>query len=410
MDLLDDKYLPYEDVQNILYNTSPKQIFAFCAVTPTTRKICRSENFWRNYIGNSQRRYNKLILEIARIGDLELFKQLWMFSDVIYSEPKILMPALEIAILNGMDDIAEYLLYLHKVWLDRNMHNMNVEDDKNMIYKAWKKAMNKENWRLEYLIISLRYHKYPLLLREAVIADDLDTAVNIIKKHWFYINHSDVTEAIALAKSFASYKICKWTADVQGLRFEGAKKNDLFNKIVLKANFTLAVEIINYYKSKKSKKRNPAKANGIRAALKSKSNQSLKFIRDIYNGSPLLLRYYDIEHNIGNKDVLYEMISGEPRRYQYSVLLASYMTFRPHEYIDVILKYLRCVIESDKNTIISNMLKIGEFYRAKLFSENIPICGDGEDTSVYQDEIQITNKDKLLKLDRMIHNIDELEI
>ena len=54
MDILNNKYLPLEDVKNIIKYLPPKDILNFCNVNKSAIKICVDRIFWINYIGNNQ--------------------------------------------------------------------------------------------------------------------------------------------------------------------------------------------------------------------------------------------------------------------------------------------------------------------------------------------------------------------
>ncbi len=56
MDILDTKYLPEDDLLNIAYSTSPKEIFTFCRINKSPNNICKKIS-WKKYINGCCRKW-----------------------------------------------------------------------------------------------------------------------------------------------------------------------------------------------------------------------------------------------------------------------------------------------------------------------------------------------------------------
>ncbi len=375
MDISQHHYISPDNIRNIVQYISPKQIFEFCRVNKQSRQVCRSQNFWPIYINKNQRRYNKLILEIAKEGDLKLFTQLWTNLPSVISEPKLLFPAFEIAFTNGHEELAEHLHNLYFTWSEYVLDELKYEDkwrdSLNVIYQQWRstdKILQENNNKGLYLH-NFEIEKFKILLKNAVISDDLEYAENLIKDPKGISGFSNINNALSYANSIDSLKIlirlgkkygydATWT-----IIFENALKNSNYN----------ILPDFNIY----------SRQTMFNLALEGNYQHSLRYARK--NILPQAgNRYLHWPKLIGNKYVLYKILDGarydnvldNTDKQNNEMILESFAAFikSPSEYVELIQEYMGCINNDEKRDLENSMMKKGEYYMAKVVDKNVAIC------------------------------------
>ncbi len=394
MDILNSKYLSADELRQIALNTSATAIIPFCQTNKATMKVCNNPNFWIDYIGDNQRRYNKLILQIAKNGELQLFRKLWGNKNLkIVIEPRLLIPAFEKAYLNGHELMADYLIYLHKQFkVDADEYELKdiVKGFGYNDYDIWRNIDNKfwatHNKLDGHILLSINNYKLNLLLKMSISEDDLEYTMDIIK---LYKRPSDIIKRysklnlgqrvrIALGNAKSLKFVNKVLLEVSGYKYDrlsNGEKISLLDSALLVGNFKLAQEIIDKYGGVFAEYYSGAPY--ILTALRSKSPYSLNFIK---NNGVSIKNLTDYNDTVGTRKLVYKLLNIIDEDNIFNFLSNQITTFsnHPYEYVNLIRDYFGCITKRERNSIVDFMLEGGAHYMAKVFLEEVAICDERE--------------------------------
>lgn len=211
MDILGDRYLPADTALEIALRVPPKNILNFCRTTKTMHSICNRTSFWIKYVNNDQEKYNKLIMELVKKGEFEVFKRLWAREGDVISEPKLLEPAFEVAYLNGHEDFANYLYFLNEAWKKyKNILSQGkIRDSIKLsavikdIYDYWYNVVVDNEDRTLITV------KLELSLKEAVKDDDVEQAKIILKLMRKSAHRPNINTPLSYSKSIELFNELK---------------------------------------------------------------------------------------------------------------------------------------------------------------------------------------------------------
>lgn len=356
MDILTDKYLSPDEAKEIAYRVPPKDIISFCRTSSVLHNICKQSNFWINYVDSNQEKYNKLMIELARNGKLEIFKRLWGavgpgISTI--SEPKLLQPAFEIAYLNGHEHMADYLYALLQNWKLIEPSSIKLSELIELLYDKWGKVrINKAYSEVEIFNLSLispienndldkvesMFHNIDSDIRSIFIIDEA-------------ISHSTAIESfnkiIKLAKKY------NYPASLYNILIKSLKNGNFVLGKYLADSIGGPSSDIEY---------------AVGFAFVSNTNKALEFARQYAsdrNIRPTL---------IGNKEMARAIVNMKEGQLRIYALAASHKAFKAYDYVRFIKEYYECLNICQQYYIIHELLVNGEFYKAKVVIEEIPIC------------------------------------
>ncbi len=375
MELLSDKYISGDELLNIAYNTKTKHIFSFCQLNKLSNDICRNVNFWLNYIDNDQQKYNSIILEFARNGRFKLFKELWGINLLKYknidiiSEPASLIPAFELAYLNGYEEFSKYLIKLDILWreyqrkirlsdgIKSNFSLTSLSININKLYESWANDTGKNK------IIDASWYKNTsiILLRQYLIRDDVDDAINLLTEvdiHYYAYNLSYCNSLFSLKKILKAISRPENDDDIIWL--------NIINGAIVN-NMSLAKEIL--HKNPKLKKY--IYDYNIKA---SKSPNIIDFIHEYLDIDSVAAN--SIGSNYENKILVNYILDtySDDSIVVHNIILKSERAFKPYEYVNLLIDYMGCITSKEKKDIIIDMLNAGQYYKIKVLLENISVC------------------------------------
>ncbi len=173
------------------------------------------------------------------------------------------------------------------------------------------------------------------------------------------------TNSLSWCKNIKVFNYLLSTIKKLGIKFNDEGMVYTFENSLENGNFKLAKQLLrlnrrfNIY---------------LPAAFMSSSPKTLKFI--LTN-----LTDRQIDNYVGvisNKEVAYYMIDrfSDDEYDQADVIFRSWKAFTPQEYVELIIDYMGCVTVEERDRIIDTYLKYGEYYAAKVFFEEVPVCDE----------------------------------
>ncbi len=375
MNILSNKYISEDEILNILYSTSPKDILSFTKITKVTRRLSSTSTFWHTYLNESQSRYNKLMLRLAEEGELKLFKKLWPVTKIakttkLISEAKILKPAFETSVLNNHDEMADYLYVLDALWINSKFRSLGEYTDD---FISLIKSMD-NFWNTMPIIDNIKKYreiidenKFIVVLQYTVIHNHIEYAKELIMNYAGNARNVAWEKVLACAKSMSVVNKLKSVI--------GTSPPDM---LILQC----AVEYGNYkiakYYFKFLNIRNRYQTRHLfRKIINNKYAQV--FFWDFLQ--PFIKEYININmyyHNVGNKivfDKLFDILNDELRT---DMILDSPFIFKPYEYVELIMETMGCVSRVELLDIVNRLLEYGEYYRASILREELIVCGVNE--------------------------------
>ncbi len=336
MDILTDKYLPKEDVLNIAYAIPPEDIVKFCATNKYTLSLCKNDDFWRGYINKNQKKYNKILITFAIMGETYLWKRLWTNSvkyDVI-SERKMIIRCFRQAVLNGNDDTA------------------------NIIYKYVKRQNNKEALKLE------------VLLEDAIIKNDFKLSKILLIEY--------------AKKNKTAYRINAVLAHASNLNIvnyikEIHDKENMNLMCVLRLVFEDSIKIGNLPLVAEMLQTHPTYNNMSAEFLIKTPNYDifkliLSFRINFWRDLSTRINEEEIDDPddqlinsimITNKNITFDLIEHLPKYARY-ILIGSSMAFKIDQYFKILEKYDITLTQYEYDRILTDLSDWGEDYKVYL--------------------------------------------
>ncbi len=365
MDILTNRYISPDELIQIAYKTSPRNIISFCHINRRTKDICNSNDFWNNYIADNQKTYNKLMKQLAISGELKLFRQFWgnghLRPDNIVSDASLLFKLFENAVLNGHIVMSEYLymLYTIKIPVGRRGKNDLYIQLKNL-YDMWdidktQVTRNKEMIRSEFLVF----------LKYAIRNNSINFALKLIKTSPIDENNEGypgIYEPLSYCKNI---KILNTVLD--GLQ----KLNIFFGPDDTIEVFALALSNSNFRLAEELLKLNSHLKSYLNFAFTAKSARTLNFIVKNFTTDEIMA----YNGSIYNKDVTYYMLNQtNDEKKELYIIMNSCFAFKPHEYIDLIMNYVGCITKKDQMMLIRRALISNKWFLGKVLREEMPVC------------------------------------
>lgn len=136
-----------------------------------------------------------------------MFTQLWTILPNVISEPKLLYPAFEIAVMNGHEHFSEHLFNLYFAWheysIDDLMDTDNWKDSLNTIYQQWRSIdiiLQEDNNNGNYSY-NFQVNKFKILLKAAVISNDIQYVETLLKHQTGIRSFIKINDELSYANS-----------------------------------------------------------------------------------------------------------------------------------------------------------------------------------------------------------------
>lgn len=107
---------------------------------------------------------------------------------------------------------------------------------------------------------------------------------------------------------------------------------------------------------------------------KSKSTDIVSFIHEYFDINFVITKSLSIGYQnktlvnyILDKYIFNDSITNK-------VLLRSAIAFEPYEYANLLIEYIGCITDKEKQQIIIDILNAGQYHKARVLLENISIC------------------------------------
>lgn len=346
MEILTDRFISEDELREIAYNTSPKNILSFCKINKAMVGICRSKNFWSKYINGRQSRYKALLFVAARRGYVKLWQQLWLdkVPEGVVAEPILLKKMFIVSVIRGNEELSDIIWSEYSKWNKKSKFNPN----------------------------HLEEEKFIVLLGASIESQDLDFSLTLLKD-WY----DDYATWPMLNKAFAcspSYKFLKQL--LKYAKVDSDFKNTLqlnidhiFTNAVLEGNMPIVYGLLD--------KITITGADFVRLLLNSRSSRVLEVLHDKYpNYEEIINCRADIGFFVSLKNPrvfldLYRRVKPKDRR---RVLLFSPWFLGPYKFIQM-LKNAKICYKTSELEYLLYLLKIrGEYYKQKIISEEAPLC------------------------------------
>ncbi len=370
MDILTNKYISSDEINEIASRIPPNSIISFCRVNKLSNTICASKTFWNTYINDNQEKYHKLLYNLAKSGSLKLFKRLWGNGDLrpknIISEPNSLI-IWKTAFKNGHKYMAKYIYTLYAIWYEKfdSPNDITAELFQEYIektYSAWDEVnifLSNGRFKNQFKIESFK-----VLLGIAISQEDYDYIVAILEdpptKTRYLLSEFGEIRSISLFN-----KLLKFVQD-QGYDVSNKSLNNILSRAVSSSNFKLAEYMLKKYPDLRN-------SYVLIFAFHSYSADAIKFIEkyiptigiETYSGA------------IMNRDVLDYMLNRASEHTFNNIILGSYRAFYPYEYTNLVTETMGCIDKSDQTHFITQLLRSGDYYTAKVLIEEVAVCAPG---------------------------------
>lgn len=356
MEILDNKYISEDEIREIALNTDPKDIFKLCSINKKMKSICKSKNFWSKYVDNKQERYKQLLFATASQGNVTLWEQIWSkkVPEGVIAEPRLLMPAFEIAVKKGNEELADY------IWLK---------------YSKWKNIDPKE----------LENEKFIIILKSVIQFQDLDFSLDLLKE-WsennYYHDWSKIGTAFAYSPSykflikllkFVKYNFYSSNSDYS----LGLQKciNTTFGEATLQGNLPIIYGLLDRISLGKS--------TIIYLMLGSYSSKVLEVLNDRFPDYFSLINVsraigsdnYGSKYFLRNKKIIKDFIyRSKSKKEQELIALFTPLAFKPYEFIEFLTENGLCYTPLTIERVDRILEREGEYYRKKILDENAPLC------------------------------------
>ncbi len=349
--------LPSELIDIISQKMPIEKISATCRLNKSFKYQCKTADFWSQYlfsnsIATSQEHLHKLLVELARQGDLELFQYIWKTPIVIsgiqlMKENRSLWDGFVAANAHKKNRTCDYIISLDYNWINKLAaikldHNIQYNKHTNYI----------EDFRIKENII------------EAVISENLHPVSNLfIRFREYLFSHDTIADMLSYSPSLKflrkvtrviNFKLLNMI-DIIGFWAAINGNDDLFDELEQEYNFD--------------------KDHTIR----------LQFLASSSIFGDLNATKYRVDHNIttddykkmlprgfGNKDIAIKFIKLNPQ-YKINVIYSSYRAFND----DTIIKMLGdpCNNHFNKvNKFISSAKLYGRDYLAHYIKTLVKGC------------------------------------